>query len=182
MSGLDLGRWDLPVTPELDLDPEFVLLLVQDAQVVAQELAEHLVDHRRLSLAAHERIELPLHHREGGLDVAPQMVVLEELLLSVLEVVKHPLEEDTGCARGVGLGVDERCCAEAEHQVHVLCAQVRLVRVDLLNAEAARDPLDQLLELRRVPGVLVQNANGCDHVRPDAAGDVAPLSRWSCGA
>lgn len=45
--------------PKLRLDPEFVLLVDQDDQVMNQHFAKHLVDHAGIALAPNVVAELP---------------------------------------------------------------------------------------------------------------------------
>ena len=65
--------------------------LVNHADVVSEEFAQHLVLHGHVSLAAHVITELGFHHREGRFDVAALMVMLQELFASKLEVEIHLL-------------------------------------------------------------------------------------------
>lgn len=69
-----------------------MLLLNHATEVVAEDLAEHFVHHRRRRLAPHGIAELPLNHAERAFHVAPLVVVGKILVLLELEVVKHLLE------------------------------------------------------------------------------------------
>ena len=60
---------------------------------MAQDLAQHLVDLRRVSLAAKSFPELRLNHREYRLDVAALVVVRLELSLVELVEVIHALPQ-----------------------------------------------------------------------------------------
>ena len=59
------------------------------ANVVADDLAQNLIDHRHVGSAADVIAELGLYHREHGLDVAALVVVSKEIVAAVLEVVEH---------------------------------------------------------------------------------------------
>ena len=93
--------------PKHRIDAEFVFLLDEAAQVVREQLAQHFVLHRHVGLAPHRVPELPLHHREGGLHVAPFVVVLEVLVALEAEVVERLLEVPADRARRVVLEGDE---------------------------------------------------------------------------
>jgi hypothetical protein len=63
--------------------------LDQAADVVTDDLAQNLVHHRHICLAADVVAELGLYHREHGLDIAALVVVAKKFLAAVLEVVEH---------------------------------------------------------------------------------------------
>jgi len=52
----------------------------QDPEVMAEDLRQGLDDHRGIRLAPQIVAELSLDHAERGLDVAPLVVVRQELL------------------------------------------------------------------------------------------------------
>ena len=61
----------------------------QDNEIMAEHLAQRLVDHRNIRLAAKAISEFPLHHGERGLDIRPLVIVLQELRPPELEIVIH---------------------------------------------------------------------------------------------
>ena len=63
----------------------------QDANVVTDELAKHLIDHRDRRLAAHIVSELRLDHAERALNVATLVIVRQEILATEAEVMEHLL-------------------------------------------------------------------------------------------
>src|SRR5262249_9116441 len=76
--------------------------------VVAEDLAEHFVDHRGVGLAHHRVAELPLDRAEGRFRVAP-LVVLRQVLFPVeLKEVERLLEQPADPAGRVLLERDER--------------------------------------------------------------------------
>src|SRR6266700_929537 len=91
------------VLPENSLDAKLMLFLDQTAEVMAEELAQDFIDHRRVGLGANRVPQLPLDHAERGLRVAALVVVGHELVLPEAEVVEHLLEHAADCARGVCL-------------------------------------------------------------------------------
>src|SRR5689334_19483209 len=64
------------ISPQ-DRQPEFVDGRNQARHVLGDELAQYLVPLCRVRLAADHLAELPLHGAEGGLDVAPLVVMGE---------------------------------------------------------------------------------------------------------
>jgi DNA polymerase-4 len=79
-----------------------VLLLDQAAEVVAEHLAQHFVDHRHVGLAPHRIAELPLDHRERRFDVRLKVVVGHVLFLLELEVVDEAFLDVRGRERLFG--------------------------------------------------------------------------------
>jgi hypothetical protein len=77
------------ITPKCRTDTEFVHLLNHTADVVADDFAQHFVDHGHVRFAANVIAELGLDHRERGLHVAPLVVVTQEFFPVELEVVIH---------------------------------------------------------------------------------------------
>lgn len=63
--------------------------LDQYTQVVAEHLAEYLVELANIAFTPHGIPELRLNHAEGGLHIRPLVVVREELLPIVHEIVVH---------------------------------------------------------------------------------------------
>ena len=55
--------------PENRVDAQFVHYRDQTANVVAENLGEHFILHRRVSLAAYPVARLRFEHREGTFDV-----------------------------------------------------------------------------------------------------------------
>ena len=83
--------------------------LMGHADVVAHELAQHFVLHGSFCAAANIVPKLRLHHAERALDVAPQVIPLEELVAAEVVVVEHPLPDGPRLARdAVHLERDER--------------------------------------------------------------------------
>jgi hypothetical protein len=73
--------------------------LVNHADVVAEELAQHFVFHRHVFFAANVVAKLGFHHREGRFNVATQVVMLQELLTVEPKVKVHLLPETPCFAR-----------------------------------------------------------------------------------
>lgn len=73
-------------TPQLRLQLQFVDRRNQAADVVANQLAQHLVLHRNIRLGSRPVAELRLDHRECRFDVRPLVIAAKELLLVQLEV------------------------------------------------------------------------------------------------
>jgi hypothetical protein len=93
-----------------------VLRVNQATEVVADHFAQDLVLHGQLLLAADGFAELPLHHREDGLDVTPLMI-----MPSIVVCVVFVLEEDlfviaTDAAGGVAFEVEIWLAAFVDHR------------------------------------------------------------------
>jgi len=58
-------------------------------QIVRENPARSLVNHRDIGLAPQTVSELPPHHAEGGFDVRPLMVVGHEVSAAELKVMEH---------------------------------------------------------------------------------------------
>ena len=80
-----------PSALELHFNSKFVCLLDEDADVVTDQLAKHLIDHRDGRLAAHIVSELRLDHAERALNVAALMIVRQKILAAKAEVMEHLL-------------------------------------------------------------------------------------------
>lgn len=73
---LSHGReWLGLISPERRLNPKLVDGLNNTTEVMAQDLAQHFVDLRRVRLAAESFTEFCLNHGEHRLDVAAPVVV-----------------------------------------------------------------------------------------------------------
>ena len=106
--------------PKNRLDAKLALLLDQHADVVAENLAQHFVDHREVAFRAHVMTELAFDRGEGRFDVAPLVVVGQVFIGLELEVVERLLECAARCARVVRLERDERLPAHVRHLLEVL--------------------------------------------------------------
>ncbi len=62
------------------VDSQFMNRLNQDAQIVAEDFAESLVDLGGQGLAAKSLPKLCLDHAEGGFDIGAFVVMIEEFL------------------------------------------------------------------------------------------------------
>jgi hypothetical protein len=80
-------------------------LLDTTANVVADDLAQHFIDHGDIGLASNGTTELRLDHRERRLDVAPLVIVLQEFITIELPIVIHPLPQPSATS-----GVDALEC------------------------------------------------------------------------
>src|SRR5262249_17827301 len=107
----------VPLFPEEWRDAQCLLLLSQARQVLAQQLAEDLVDPRRVVLA-HDGAE-------GRLGVAALGVVLQVLLAVALEVVERLLEQAPDAPGGVGLEGDVRLAPAGGDPLEVLVGGAR---------------------------------------------------------
>ena len=72
-------------------DPKLVHFVDHHDYVVAEDLVQGLVDHRRVAFASQGVPELPLDHREGCLDVRAPVIVGHKFFLPRVEVVEHPI-------------------------------------------------------------------------------------------
>src|SRR6202023_2542060 len=160
-SGFRFGR---RFTPEYRLDAQLALLLDEAAKIVAQDFAKGFIDHRGIGFRADRVAELPLDGGESRFDIAPFVVVGQELLPPVLEVMEHLLEQATYPARCVALERDVPGPAAVGYRLEVLVAGVSLVCGDFLDREILFCRLDQWGELRGVRRVLVENPNRRHHV------------------
>src|SRR5262249_12532043 len=79
------------IVPEGRLDAKLAMSLDDAADVVTEELAQDLVDHRRVRLAADVVAELGLDHRERRFHVRTLVVMGKERLALELEEVEHLL-------------------------------------------------------------------------------------------
>ena len=77
------------LTPERRLNPQFVNRMHQNAEVVADDLAQNFVDLGDGSLRPDRCSELPLHHRKGGFHVGPFVIVRQKFSALELVKVKH---------------------------------------------------------------------------------------------
>src|SRR5260221_3083214 len=93
------GPWDRPISPEYGLDSQFDMRLVNHAKVVAEKLAQHLVLHRHVRLAADVITELGFQHRERRFHVAALVVMPQELVAAELVVEVHLLPQTSRFAR-----------------------------------------------------------------------------------
>ena len=117
------------ILPENRLDAKLDLAHDEAADVVAEELAEDFVLHRRVGLAHHAIAELRLDHAEHGLGIAPLMVVLGEVLLIELVVQEHLLPEPPGFALdAVALERDVRRPAKLMNELQGCRGSDRLCR------------------------------------------------------
>ena len=91
------------ILPENRDNSQRLLLLDQARQIVAQELAQHFIDHRGVVGAHDEMAELPLDGAERAFHVTPLVVVRHVFFLVKLEVMKCTLESAADLARRVCL-------------------------------------------------------------------------------
>ena len=75
--------------PKRWLNPQFIHGLDEAANIMIENLAQHLVRHRHVGFAAHVIAKLRLDHRERRLDIRPLVIVPHELLAVKGEVMKH---------------------------------------------------------------------------------------------
>src|ERR1700733_1294778 len=143
--------------PKLRVDSKLEDRANDAAQVVAEHLAQNLVDLRGRRLSANARAELGLNHVERRFYIRPLMVVLEEFFAVVGEKVEHALPEGATIGRvtalpvlglvrpvgsAAGLKRNERKRARRVDSVEVVVADIGAVGSEGLNGE----PLSRRLE------------------------------------
>src|SRR5439155_3914964 len=75
--------------PKDRFNPKFIHLVNQHHKIVAEHLAQRLVDHCNVSLTPQRISELAFNHAESGFDVRTLVVMLQELCPLELEIVVH---------------------------------------------------------------------------------------------
>src|SRR5438034_3962322 len=80
---------DCTIGPKHGFDSEFVHLVNQHDNIVAEHLAQRLIDHRNVSLASQRISKLAFNHAESGLNIGSLMIMRQELAALELEVVVH---------------------------------------------------------------------------------------------
>src|SRR5439155_21228435 len=113
----------LRLLPKNGFDPEFVDLVDEYDQIMSQHLTQDFVLHSDVGLRPNGITEFPFDHRKGRLDIAPLMVVLQEVLVFPHEVIEHVFPNLTvaGLAtlRTVLLERDEWQCASVVDRSHI---------------------------------------------------------------
>ena len=84
--------------PEHRINSQFVHFVNQDNEIVAEYLAQSLVDHRNVRLAAKAIAEFPLHHAKCGFDIRTLVIVLQKVRPPERKVVVHFLPRSAAIA------------------------------------------------------------------------------------
>ena len=156
-------------------DPKLVHFVDHHDYVVAEDLAQGLVDHRRVAFASQGIPELPLDHREGCLDVRAPVIVGHKFFLPRVEVVEHliPRTRDLVLGLAVGLEGDEGNRPGFGDCVDVLAAEVSLVRRDFLHREVLSGRTQQGRKKGSIMPLAVRDLDGGDDVGLGAAHQVS---------
>lgn len=140
---------------------------------MAQHLAQRLIDHRNVRLAAQGIPKLPLHHRERRLDIRPLVVVRQKLLAPEHEVVVHVAPHPAAlpfvmvCKRNVW------CSAQDRDRVHIGAARISLVGRDFGYAKVLRCRFQKRRQLTGIARVPLANFDCRNDVSLDPAHQVA---------
>src|ERR1039457_5607853 len=121
--------------PEYGVNAEFAHFVNEHHKVMTKNFAERFVNHRHVGFAAERISKFPLHHGERGFNVAPLMVVLQELLLAKVEVVVHLRPRSSTKSLVSFLHRDERSSSELGNDFHVVFARVSLVSGNLTHSK-----------------------------------------------
>src|SRR5262249_12784661 len=92
--------------PEHRLDAQLALLLINAANVVAQDFAKHFVHHRIIALRPDAIAKLAFDRGESRFHVRPLVIMLHVFVGLELEVMKSLLVCSADCARSVALEGD----------------------------------------------------------------------------
>jgi len=152
---------------------QFVHFVNQDNEIMAEHLAQRFVDHRHVRLTAKPVSKLALYHGERRFNIAPLVVVLQELRPLELEVVIHLLPRSTAVAammRGEG---NEWRSTNLSNRVRVALAGVSLVGGDFGHLEISGGSFNHRWEQRRIIGVPVVNLYSGNDICFGATYDVA---------
>ena len=79
----------IALSPKHRFDSKFVHLVNQYDKIVAEHLAQGLIDHRSVGFASQGISKLAFNHAKGGFDVGSLVVVLQKLAALELEVMVH---------------------------------------------------------------------------------------------
>lgn len=153
---------------------------------MTQNLAENLIDHAGIALAANRIPELCLTHRERGFDVGAPVVVVQEVVPIQHKIVVHPSPRRVlGVGNAVDLEWNERCRASGLNRCQVPVAQVCLIRRDFDHVEASGGLLQERDEVGGVMGLPTANVHAGDdmsvhtahqmHLHPLSVVDFPPV-------
>lgn len=135
---------------------------------MAKHFTENLINLSSRGLSPNRTPEFPFNHGEGGLDIRPLMVMLQERLTVEVVEVPHPIPEavelmmvvaHTG---GVDLEGDVSCATDSLNRMQVTPVGVGFVGAYLVNRECLGGLLDQSGELsviRRLKGCGLDTGN-----------------------
>ena len=133
---------------------------------MTEHLTENFVHLRRVELGAERASELPLDHAHGRLDVAPLVVVRQELGTLEAVEVEETVPRLGSAVHAVALERNEGRCARGRDCREVRVRQVCLVRAHLGHAETVRGRrLHEAGKLGAVVHGALGNFHGRHHVR-----------------
>jgi hypothetical protein len=165
-------------SPEGRLKPKLVHALDEDADVMAEHLAQDLVDLGGWVLGPNRTPELCLYHGEGGLHVRPLVIMLQEGLTVEVVVVPHPVPQAVVAGRwashppGVALEGNVGRSARSLDCVKVAPAGIGLVRRHLVDGECLGGLVQQGDKLDGVGRLTGCRLDAGDDVGLDPAHDV----------
>jgi hypothetical protein len=165
-------------SPECRLKPQLVYALDKHADVMAKHLAQNLIDLSNWSLGPDRTPELCLYHGEGGLDIRPLVVMLQESIPIEVVEVPHPVPQPVKLvmvvshASGVGLKGDKSRSALSLNRPQVLPAGVGFVCGNLVDIESLCSPAHQSRELQIVSRLVGSGFDTGDDVGFDATNQV----------
>jgi hypothetical protein len=151
------GNWPFPIkSPESRLKPQLVYALDKDTDVMAENLAQNLVDLSSRCLSPNRTTELSLNHRESGLHIRPLVVVSQERFpIEVVEVPHSVPQAVIGSCRAshspsIALERNVGYPAYRLDGVKVLTAGIGFVRRHLVDVECLGGLVQQGDKLGRI--------------------------------
>src|SRR5581483_6736598 len=136
---------------------------------MAENLTKRFIDHRNISLAAQAVSEFPLNHAERGFDVAPLVVVLQELVFAEVEVVVHLEPHPSAVSAMMFRERNKRGSSKIGNCVCILPARVTLVSRNFGELEIVGGDLAKLRQKRGVVCIFVLYLDSGNNVRLDSA-------------
>ena len=115
------------IRPKRWFNTQLVHRLYDTADIMGQNLTQHLVRHRHIGLTPHMVTKLGLDHRECRFHIGPLVIVPQELLPVEREVVKHLLPEPTRFAGMDALERNIRGGPIAGNHVRIVDAGIALI-------------------------------------------------------
>ena len=165
-------------SPECRLKPQFIYALDKDTDIVTKHFAQDLIDLSGGSLSPNRTPELCFNHGEGGFDIRPLVVVLQEGVPVEVVEVPHPVPQPielvvvVSRAGGVNLEGDKSRPALSLNRPEVAPVGVRLVSRHFIDVECLGCLVYQWYELAVIGGLIGSSLDTGDNVGFDTANQV----------